>query len=146
MLSEAEMQAVVGHSFPGGSYEIEHWENFLLSDATGSDPLPDDLVHPIHLFHVPIAGVGISIADLFTLARADSDASVTIDYYDWEFAAPLPERVRRRMAGGVTEHERKRIEGGPIVDSLTFCIELFEDGGEFVARSTFRWHFWRFEQ
>lgn len=146
MISEAEMQAVVGHSFPGGSYEIEHWENFLLTEATGCAPLPDDLVHPIHLFHVPIAGVGTSIAELFSLARADSDASVTIDYYDWEFAAPLREGVRYQVTGGVTEHERKCIEKGPTVDSLTFRIELFEDGGgEFAARATFRWHFWRFE-
>ncbi len=144
MISEAEMQALVGHCFPGGQYEIAHWENHLLTEATGSEPLPDGLVHPVHLFHVPIAGVGVSIADLFELAKADTDASVTIDYYEWELAAPLREGVRYRMAGGVTEHERKQIGDGPFVDSLTFLIELFE-GDTFTARSTFRWHFWRFE-
>jgi len=145
MISEAEMHALVGHTFPGGRYQIEHWENFLLTEATGCEPLPDDLVHPIHLFHVPITGVGVSIAELFSLAQSDSDASVTIDYYDWEYAAPLREGVRYALAGGVTEHERKLIENGPTVDSLTFRIELLDEAGEFVARSTFRWHFWRFE-
>jgi hypothetical protein len=145
MISEAEMQALVGHTFPGGGYEVEHWENFLLTEATGRESMPGDLLHPIHLFHVPIAGVGISIADLFALARADSDASVTIDYYDWEYASPLREGIRYGVRGGVTEHERKLIENGPTIDSLTFRIELAEQSGEFVARATFRWHFWRFE-
>ncbi len=145
MISEAEMRALVGHTFPGGSCEIEHWENFLLTEAVGCEPLPDDLAHPIHLFHVPIAGVGTSIAELFSLARSDSDASVTIDYYDWEFAAPLREGIRYAVTGGVTEHERKYMENGPTVDSLTFCMELFEDDDELAARATFRWHFWRFE-
>ena len=53
-----EMQALVGHRFPGGTFTIEHWENVLLADATGSAPLPDGLVHPAWLFHGPIAAVG----------------------------------------------------------------------------------------
>ena len=64
MPSEAAMQALIGHRFPGGRYRIEHWENFLLSDATGSEALPDRLAHPAHLFHVAINGVGTSIGDL----------------------------------------------------------------------------------
>ena len=32
--SEEAMLALVGHRFPGGTYRIEHWENFLFSEAT----------------------------------------------------------------------------------------------------------------
>ena len=62
MMTETELHALVGHRFAGGSYRIEHWENFLLTHCTGSDPLPANLVHPIALFHVPILGAGTSIA------------------------------------------------------------------------------------
>ena len=31
-----QMQDVVGHRFPGGTYTIEYWENVLMSDVTGS--------------------------------------------------------------------------------------------------------------
>ena len=40
-----EFAALVGHRFPGGDRAIEHWENWLLTDCTGRDPLPDGLVH-----------------------------------------------------------------------------------------------------
>ena len=66
--SEETMRALVGHRFPGGTYRIEHWENFLLSEATGVEPLPERLAHPAHLFHVAINGVGTSISELFRLA------------------------------------------------------------------------------
>jgi hypothetical protein len=145
-VSEERMRALVGHAFPGGHYRIEPWENFLLTEATGADRLPDGLAHPIHLFHVPIAGVGISISELFELAEAPSDASVTIDYYDWEFFEPLRESTPYAMRGGVREHERTPHEGGTIVDSLTYCIEVLSESEQLVARATFRWNFWRFAE
>ena len=36
--SAAEIEALVGHEFPGGTYTIAHWENFLLTECTGSEP------------------------------------------------------------------------------------------------------------
>ena len=72
------MRALVGHRFPGGRYTIEHWENFLLSDAAGVAPLPDGLAHPAHLFHVAINGVGTSITELFRLAGCALGAPVSI--------------------------------------------------------------------
>ena len=109
-----QIEALAGHRFPGGEYRIEHWENFLLSEATGVAPLPDGLAHPVHLFHVPIDGAGVSIAELFALGHAESDASITIDYYDWQLFEPLREGVRYDMSGGVTEHDRHTPDGGPV--------------------------------
>lgn len=145
MVSEEEMRALVGHEFPGGTYAIAHWENFLMTEATGRHPLPDGLAHPVHLFHVPIAGAGVSIADLFALGRAESDASVGIDYYDWEFLQPLYEDEVYSMTGGVTEYAREKTDGGGVVDAVTFSIELTRGDGEPVARVTFRWFFRRQE-
>jgi len=147
MVDEAELKAVVGHDFPGGRYRIAHWENFLLTEVTGRAPMPDDLAHPAHLFHVPIVGAGTSIAQLFELGRAEHDASITIDYYDWEYFEPLREDVDYAVQGRILEHERTQPGGGPIVDALTFRFELAEagdgSGGEPVARVTFRWYYWR---
>ena len=139
-----DMARLVGHRFPGGDYRIEHWENFLLSDATGVAPPPGDLAHPAHLFHVPIAGAGITIGDLFALAEADRAAPVSIDYYDWEIAAPLREGVTYRLEGGITAHDRREGEqGGPTVDSFTYEIDVQDGDGERVAHVAFRWHYWR---
>ncbi|MBW2273037.1 MAG: hypothetical protein JRG96_07180 [Deltaproteobacteria bacterium] len=146
IVPQRELEALVGHAFPGGRYRIAHWENFLLTEATGAEPLPDGLAHPAHLFHAPIHGVGISIAELFELGRADSDASVTIDYYDWEYPQPLREEQEYDLSGGIVEHERRVLESGPTVDSLTFRIELRDPADLLAARSTIRWHFWRFAE
>ncbi len=137
------LEARVGHRFPGGTYTIAHWENFLLTEATGIGPLPDGLAHPAHLFHAPIAGAGVTLAELFALGEAETDASITIDYYDWEILEPLREEVRYRMQGGVTEFERKTGAGDRIIDSMTFRIDVLSEAGAEVARVTFRWHFWK---
>jgi hypothetical protein len=140
-----QLEAVVGHRFPGGRMRIEHWENYLLTEATGRGPMPDGLAHPAHMFHVPIAGVGVSIAELFALGKAESDASITIDYYDWEFFQPLREQQDYDFAGGIIEHERREVAGGTIVDSLTFQIDMSDEAESPVARASFRWHYWRLQ-
>jgi hypothetical protein len=143
--SEESMRSLVGHRFPGGRYAIEHWENFLLSEATGVEPLPDRLAHPAHLFHVAINGVGTSITQLFELAGSPPGAPVSIDYYDWHIRQPLREDERYTLAGGITDFARSDREGAPTRDSFRYEITLDDDAGTRVAEVAFRWHFWRIE-
>jgi hypothetical protein len=136
------MQRLVGHPFPGGRYRIEHWENFLLTDCTGAEQLPDGLVHPIALFHVPILGAGTSITKLFELGHASGAGSVGLESYDWEYERPLREDVEYRIEGRITEVERRTTDTGQVYDALAFQIELSDDDG-LVARITNRWRFRR---
>lgn len=142
---KASMQRLVGHRFPGGTYRIEHWENFLLSEATGIAPLPDALAHPVHLFHVPINGVGTSITELFQLAEVDRAAPVSIDYYDWTIHTPIRERETYTLKGGIAAYDRTESEGAPTVDSFTYEIDVLSEEGQLVAEVAFRWHYWRFD-
>jgi hypothetical protein len=132
-----------GHRFPGGSYRIEHWENWLLTDCTGADQLPDGLVHPVALFHVPIQGARTSIAELFALFAADGLASVSIEGYDWEYFQPLREHVEYRVEGGITEMTRHTAGSGQAYDAVAFQIDLFDGEGRAVARITNRWRIHR---
>ena len=141
--SEAAMRALVGHRFPGGTYCIEHWENFLLSEATGIDPLPDRLAHPAHLFHVAINGVGTTITELFRLAECKQGSPVSIDYYDLHIHAPLHEDETYTLAGGITDFTRSAREGSPTRDSFTYQIDLTDAAGAAIAEVAFRWHYWR---
>jgi hypothetical protein len=129
---------LIGHRFRGGTYRIEHWENFLLTDCTGADQLPDGLVHPIALFHVPILGAGTSITELFELFGAEGAGSVGLEGYDWEYHEPLREDVTYRVEGGVVSVERKHTKAGAPYDAVAFQIDLF-DGDRQVARVTNRW-------
>lgn len=140
-LSEEELAGLVGHRFAGGTYTIQHWENWLLTDCTGREPPPDGLVHPVALFHVPILGVGTTITELFRLGRATGAGSVGLESYDWEYFRPLLEDVAYRMQGGIVEAERTVVDDA-VVDRVTFQIELF-DADVLAARVTNRWKFRR---
>ncbi len=137
------MLALVGHRFPGGHYRIEHWENWLLTDCTGAEQLPDGLVHPVALFHVPILGSRTTIAQLFELGHADGAGSVGLESYDWEYLQPLREDVEYRVEGGITEVERRTTDAGQVYDAVAFTIELLDDEHAVVARVTNRWRFRR---
>jgi hypothetical protein len=137
--SEAQLDALVGHRFAGGRYRIEHWENFLLTDCTGREPLPDGLVHPIVLFHVPILGVGTSITELFDLGGVAGPGSVGLEGYDWEYFRPLVEDVEYRMEGGVVSAHRTRGDAGRVIDKFVFEITLFDESDRTAARITNRW-------
>ena len=138
-LTEAQLDALIGHRFAGGTYRIEHWENFLLTDCTGRAPLPDGLVHPIVLFHVPILGVGTSITELFELGGVSGPGSVGLEGYDWEYVRPLVEDTEYRMEGGVVSAHRTTNDVGRVVDKFTFEITLFDDADRLAARVTNRW-------
>jgi hypothetical protein len=141
--SEASMQALVGHRFPGGRYCIEHWENFLFSDATGIEPLPERLAHPAHLFHVAINGVGTSITELFALAESAEGSPVSIDHYDWRIHQPLREDETYQLSGGITAFKRSEREGAPTRDSFSYEIQVADSAGAPVAEVGFRWNYWR---
>lgn len=136
------IQALVGYEFPGGTYTIAHWENFLLTECTGSEPLPDGLVHPVALFHVPILGAGTTIGGLFALGQAESDMSIGIERYEWEFLQPLREEVPYRVTGRVTAAERQQSARGTW-DRIQFRFDLADEAGEPAATSTITWRYWR---
>ncbi len=142
-MTPEELDRLIGHRFPGGTYRVAHWENWLLTDCTGREQLPDGLVHPIVLFHAPILGAGTSIAELFRLGGVDAvGGAVGLLSYDWEYLAPIREDVEYRVDGGVVSAERHTSAGGGIADEVAFQIELSLDGA-MIARVTNRWVFRR---
>ncbi|MGI9603990.1 MAG: hypothetical protein ACR2QE_19060 [Acidimicrobiales bacterium] len=143
--AESSMAALVGHRFPGGTYCIEHWENFLFSDATGIEPPADGVAHPAHLFHLAINGVGTSITEIFDLVGSAGGAwaPVSIDYYDWTLHQSLREDITYRLQGGITDFVRSERAGSPTRDSFTYRIEIEHPSGAPVAEVEFRWHHWR---
>jgi hypothetical protein len=132
------IRALVGHEFPGGKYTIAHWENFLLTECTGSAPLPGHIAHPVALFHVPILGAGTSIGEMFALGQAESDSSIGIESYDWEIRQALEEDVEYTISGKVTEADRRTTERGT-ADRIQFRFDLALPDGRPAASSTITW-------
>jgi hypothetical protein len=141
--SADEIGAIVGHAFPGGVYRIEHWENFLLTGCTGADLLPDGMVHPVVLFHMPILGSRTSIGEMFALGKAESDFSIGIESYDWEMFKPLREELAYNVSGRVVSAERRATPEGKPFDRIQFQFEIVEPEGALAARTTITWHYRR---
>ena len=138
------MQGLVGQRFPGGTYTIEHWENVLLSDVMGVEPLPDGIAHPSFLFHAPLAGVGVAIGDIFELCQAESEDAVRAGEYRWQLHRPLRVGATYRMSGGFVGAERKQGRRGGLMDAVTFRIDVHDDAsGEHVATVFNTWLFLR---
>lgn len=141
--TENDITALAGHQFPGGHYTIEHWENFLLTECTGAQLLPNGVVHPVALFHVPILGCGTSIAEMFELGQAESDLSIMIESYDWEMFSPLKENVSYNISGSIPSAQRCQNDQGQTYDRIQFCFEMHAPDNSLSARTTITWHYTR---
>lgn len=141
--AEADIAALVGHTFPGGTYKMEHWENFLLTGCTGAQPLPGGMIHPVALFHVPIMGSKTSIAEMFELGQAESDLSIIPESYDWEMFEALREEINYDISGEIIAAERRKNEQGQTYDWLQFCFEISSPEGQLCARTTITWQYTR---
>jgi len=137
------MQGLVGRPFPGGTFTIEPWENVLLSDVMGVDPLPDGIAHPAYLFHAPLAGAGVRISDIFELCHAESEEAVRAGEYHWVINRPLRVGTTYRMSGGFVGVERKQGRRGGLMDVVTFEIDIRDEDGEAVASTVNTWIFLR---
>jgi hypothetical protein len=139
-----ELQSLVGRRFPGGRYTVAHWENFLLHRAVEAEPAPDGVVHPVGLFHVPLAACGLTYPEIFALGRAESDEAVRAGEYTWELFEPLREGRTYTVGGEFTGVERKSGRRGGVFDKVSFVLELTdEESGTLTARVTNSWLFLR---
>jgi hypothetical protein len=103
----------------------------------------EGLAHPAFLFHLPIQGAGTSIAEMFALGQAESDLSIMIEDYQWEFMQPLREETNYEVSGGITLAERCRNSNDQVYDRIRFCFDVQDDAGNAVARSIVTWHYTR---
>jgi len=144
MVSEEKIKALVGHEFPGGEYTIKHWENFLFSDCTGTEPMQNNVVHPVVLFHVPILGSNTTVTEMMELGHAEGPDRVTIESYEWDWFHPLKEDVSYKSTGKITEADRLTGNMGNIYDRIQFLFELVDPEGEPTARSVITLYYMRF--
>ena len=144
MTTLAEMQELVGQRFPGGEYTVAHWESTLLSDVVEYPPDPGGAVHPIGLFHVPLAACGWTYQEIFDRCRAESAEAVRAGEYRWEIIEPLLEGRTYDVSGEFVDVERKEGRRGGVFDKVTFRLELTDRaGGVVIARVTNSWLFLR---
>tara|TARA_B100000700_G_scaffold319557_1_gene414916 strand:- start:17047 stop:17505 length:459 start_codon:yes stop_codon:yes gene_type:complete len=139
-----KVQELVGYRFPPGSYKIEHWENYLLTEATAGHHSSSVYAHPSFLFHAPLAAVGLNYQEIFDLCGAESADAVRAGEYDWEIFRTLEEGVEYQAQGQILSVDRKEGKQAGTFDAVVFAIELSDSGG-IAACATNTWLFLRTE-
>jgi hypothetical protein len=88
VVSNDELAGLVGHRFPGGTYRVAHWENFLLTDCTGREPLPvaERPRRPVHSY-IYAAPLNTSSGHLATLDKLSVKAQTPVESIVWETRA-----------------------------------------------------------
>ena len=79
---------------------------------------------------------------MFALGQAESDLSIMIESYQWEFFQPLREETDYRVEGGIDSARRCR-EADREYDRIQFRFDVSETDGEPVARAIVSWHYTR---
>ena len=130
MIPLEQVEELVGRKLPGGSFDLEHYRNWLTNDVIGSPQRNDDLAHPMFCYYAAMGGMGLSIAELFALACSSADEGPMFGECDMEVRLPLRTGVRYDVRGEITDVQRK--QGGAIgtFDLVTFRLEVVApDGG-----------------
>ncbi len=136
MIPFEKMQALVGRQLPGGSFDLEHYRNWLTNDVIGSPQRGDDLAHPMFCYYAAMGGMGLSVAELFDLAYTSASDGPMFGECDMEVRSPLRTGVSYDVRGEIIDVKRK--QGGAIgtFDLMTFRLEVTAPGGEIAGVCT----------
>jgi hypothetical protein len=123
LITEEELKELVGTPFPGGTYTIEPYVNWLTCDCVLAPELAtSDAAHPLLVYMAGQAGIGLSLAELFALCRASSDDGPMLG--EWGMAVNRPLQVGDEYSGEITEAVRKTGKKTGVFDVVRFEIEL----------------------
>lgn len=142
MITEEQLEALVGTKFPGGSYTPEPYVNWLTCDCV----LAPELIgaasaHPLMVYMATQAGLGLSLEELFALFLGHSDDGPMLGEWGMDVHSPVQVGTSYTVSGGITGVLRKTGKKTGVFDIIQFELELRETAkpDELVAvtRSSF---------
>lgn len=140
MIGIDELRAeLVAYTFPEGEYTIADYEHWLGADAILSPALPDGEAHPIFGYYTALAGMGITLDELFAAAHSSAADGPMFGEAGLDFIKPLEVGATYRVRGGFTDAIRKESARLGVMDLVTFELEIVDGGGQVavVSRNTF---------
>jgi hypothetical protein len=133
-----DLKKLIGYQFPGGSYTIEHYRNWLVNDVVGAEQRDDRLAHPMFCYFAALASMGLSLGDLFSLAGASADDGVMFGEAEIEIRRPLRVGETFEVSGEIITVDRKEGRKTGVFDVVGFELRLAEDGAVVgVSRNSF---------
>jgi hypothetical protein len=131
-----ELEALVGKPFPGGTYTIEPYRHWLFTDASGAEPTSSGTAHPMEVYYGALAGMGISVDELFALVSASAADGPMFGEAELEVVKPLEVGATYSVSGGIVGVTRKEGRKAGVFDIVAFRLELTDASGDLAAVST----------
>src|SRR5438874_1720264 len=137
MIELARLEDLVGTRFPGGTYTIEPYVHWLMSDATlDLPPRNEGVAGPMWVYYGALAGMGMSVDDLFTLVGATAADGPMFGEAEIEVLRPLQIGATYAVSGAITNVQRKEGRRAGVFDIVTFRLELADEDGAVAGVST----------
>jgi hypothetical protein len=134
-MSVPGLEHLPGTELPAGTFTITAEEDARVLQVVGGEPAPDGTAHPLWAYIAPQRGIGISVADICTLADFDVNDGPMLGSSALEFHAPLKLDEPYRVTGLVLSIDRKSGSIGTF-DIMAFREDLLAQDGSLVAVST----------
>ena len=130
------LEPLIGTAFPGGTYTIEPYRHWLMTDAVEDVPTSSGTASPIEIYLGAMGGLGLSIEELFELVGASSADGPMFGEAEIEQLIPLRVGERYDVRGGITGIVRKEGRRAGVFDIVTFRLELVNADGAVAGVAT----------
>lgn len=125
-----QLESLVGRQFPGGTYAVDPWRVWLTNDVIGAPQRTDGIAHPMFCYYAAMAGLGISIDEMFNLCYASADDGPMFGECDIQQLRPLEIGATYTVRGEITGAVRKQGERTGTFDIVAFQLEVVAPDGE----------------
>lgn len=139
-MTREELEALVGRSFPGGTFTITEEKNGAFIGAVHADAsaqgLGGGLAHPMFGHMAAHAGKGVDVGEFFAMCGASLEDGVVFGEGGLDFHAPLRAGVTYAVTGEIVQVARKTGARTGTFDAVTTRLEMRDPDGDLVVVST----------
>jgi hypothetical protein len=132
VISEAELESIVGRAFPGGQYTVEPYVDWLVHDVVESSHR-GDVAHPIFGFIASLRGKGMSLDELFEICGATAADGPMFGEHETELLRPLEVGETYAVSGEFVSAVRKQGRKTGVFDIVGFRLTLTDSEGRAAA-------------
>jgi acyl dehydratase len=139
-VTREELEALVGTSFPGGTFEVSEEKNDAFVRAVHADAeaqgLSGGFAHPMFGHMAAHAGKGVDVGQFFEMCGASLEDGVVFGEGGLDFHAPLRAGVTYSVTGEIVAVARKTGARTGTFDAVTTRLEMRDPDGGLVVVST----------
>ena len=136
MIGLDELRDLIGTPFPDGSFTISPYEHWLCADAVLSPKLPEGVAHPMYGYYTAVAGMGISLDELFAMVGSSAADGPMFGEAGLELRKSMSIGASYTVRGGITDVVRKEGRRAGVFDIVTFRLDVIDADGDVAAVST----------